>query len=116
MRSISKFYAYCCGIYIFGKVFIVTSGTVILYLYKSYILNNIAALYLYKPSPHRFDSVALQCGGWDTKSIQELVSEMRKNVPEYKKSFEQYTSANNELKTLLKAKDLDDKLPDKSQN
>lgn len=93
-----------------------TSGTIILYLYKSYILKNIALFNLYKPSPHRFDSVALQCGGWDSKSIQELLLEMRKDIPEYKKSIEQNNSTYTELKTLLRAKDLDSKLPDKSKN
>jgi len=93
-----------------------TSGTIILYRYKSFIFNKIAPLNLYSPSPHKFYSVGLQSTGWDTKSMQELLSEMKTNVKPYKKIIADYRATVEELKTIRKAKALDENLPDKSQN
>ena len=93
-----------------------TSGTIILYRYKSFIVNKIAPLNLYSPSPHKFYSVGLQSTGWDTKSMQELLSEMKTNVKPYKKIIADYRATVEELKTIRRAKALDENLPDKSQN
>lgn len=91
-----------------------TAGAIV--LYKYFILNYIALFSLYRPSPHRFYSVPLQCGGWNNKPITELIVEMKGTVKEYNYNVEQYSSTIKELKTLVRAIDLDMKLPDKSQN
>ena len=93
-----------------------TSGTIVLYLYKGFILKYIAPLNLYNPSPYKFDSVTLQSAGWDNKSIQELLLEMKKRIPAYQESYDQYMSARSTLKTFQKAKDLDNMLANKSDN
>ena len=93
-----------------------TSGTIIIYRYKSFIFNKIAPLNLYSPSPHKFYSVGLQSSGLETKSIQELLSEMKSNLKPYKKTVAEYKATTEELKTLRRAKALDESLPDKSQN
>lgn len=68
------------------------------------------------PSPHRFSSVALKSGVWDNKSMKELISLRTKLIDEHSKDLEQYTSASTELKSLMKAKELDEMLTDKSLN
>jgi len=107
MWSVTQLYAYLCGICIAGKGFIVTSGTIFLYCYKSFIVNNIAPCNACNPSPHKFDSVALYSGGWDTKTSQELIVEMKKNLPIYTESHKQYSNATSALKTFQRAKELD---------
>lgn len=85
-------------------------------LTKSFIHSFKALFSLCNPNPHKFNSVCLQSAGWDKKSIQELFSEMRQNLPLYRSSTESYRSALDELKIFRKAKSLDDKLANKSAN
>ena len=89
---------------------------IILYRYKSFMLNNIVRLSLYRPSPHRFYSVALQSGGWNNKSIPELLLEIKSKKREYNNNVDHFKNARTELKNLMKAKYLDSKLQDKSKN
>jgi len=58
----------------------------------------------------------LQSGVWNNKSIKELMLERKKLGKEYSNNYEQYQSASAEWKNLIRAKDLDNKLSDKSLN
>lgn len=87
-----------------------------LYRYKSYILDNIVSLSLCSPNPHKFYSVRLQSGNGDKKSLSELILERRNKIIEYNKGAFEIRKAQGELRTVDKAKRLDDMLPDKSQN
>lgn len=94
-----------------------TTGTIVLYRYKHIILNNIVTLSLYKPSPYKFYSPALQSGGFNNnKSIPELILEIKNKKREYKLNEDQFYSARADYKNLIKAKVLDSKLSDKSKN
>ena len=92
-----------------------TTGTIVIYKFRSVILDSIAPL-SFKTSVHKFHSVSLQSGFWDNKPIPELILERKKKIMEYNHNKEQYTGCTAELKHLIKAKKLDAQLSDKSQN
>jgi NADH-ubiquinone oxidoreductase chain 3 len=84
----------------------------------SFIVNIIVSLNIHSPSPspHKFYSVGLHSGGWDTQSLKELLFELKKLTPLHKETYMRYKSIEHDLKMLDKAKALDDKISDKSKN
>ena len=92
------------------------SSLLILYYNINYVLLIAITPDTYEPKPYSFCNIGLKSGGWDKKSIGELLSERQKLLREHRENVKQYSEANEELTNLIKAKDLDAKLPDKSQN
>jgi hypothetical protein len=66
-------------------------------MYKSFILNRIVPLNIHSPSPHKFNSVGLLSGGWNTQSLKELLLEIKKNTPLCKESYLRYKSIEHDL-------------------
>lgn len=115
-------------IYKYLNIYIMTIGTIILYISKylnniykylnniySYLFNNIP-LSSDIPSPHKFCSMDLKSSGTNSKSIQELILERKSIVRELKRSTAEHNSIIDELRNLRKAEDLDKMLSDKTKN
>ena len=92
------------------------SSLLILYYNINYVLLIATTPDTSEPKPYSFCNIGLKSGGWDKKSIGELLSERQKLLREHRDNVKQYSEANEELMNLIKAKDLDAKLPDKSKN
>ncbi|WP_431998964.1 hypothetical protein, partial [Streptomyces fungicidicus] len=93
-----------------------TSGAISLYMHKSFILNRIILLNVHYPSPHKFKTVGLQSGLWDSKSTDELLLELKKFNALFKSTAKEYNLSFKELDLLNRAISLDSKLTDKSKN
>ena len=101
---------------------------------KSSLLINIIRIYIYKyflrkygrliaytsdrhyPRPHKFCNIGLKSGGWDKNTIQELLAERKKLLEVHGQNLKQYREAKDELESVIRAKNLDLQLPDKSKN
>ena len=70
---------------------------------------------LSRPSPHGFTSVGLH-SGFSSKSISDLLSEKKSTAALYKENKEEYVSLYRDLKDARKAKLLENKVTDKTQN
>jgi len=66
--------------------------------------------------PHSFCNIPLKCGYWDKYSIEEMVSKKREWRKMFDKNLDEYNASNAELHNFIKAKELDNKLADKSKN
>lgn len=87
-----------------------------LYRYKSFLLNNIAWSCSYIPSPHSFYSVPLQSGVWENLSLKELFFLVKRKNTEYNENVSLHNKTLKDIIHLKKAKKLDEKISDKTQN
>jgi hypothetical protein len=92
------------------------TGTIMLAIYKSFILNNIAPSCSYMPSPYSFYSVPLQSAVWDNLSLKELFLLFKRKGIEYNENVSLYNRTRKDYINFDKAKKLDTKISDKSKN
>lgn len=96
------------------------TGTIVLYMCTGTIVLYMCTIVDFSqhnpsPSPHRFKSVPLQSGFWDTKEIPELVSEKKSIAARLSETKDECKGLSTDLKDIKKAKVVD-AVADESKN